>query len=633
MAILKGTPVTFREAAEKYVELSTWIRELSSPQVANVDDAEAYREEVLTNFSRIGDVAQIKTRLLEEHLKPVLDSDRLLTEDEVTVLRDLRENLLDAYAMDNMDTPFVYRVARRLCEDAERKQDKEAIIRSLDDFVMAAYAYLAMVRRVYPYSDSALKCREEGLRAANRILEHLSAGDPRALPEGPVRDAILINSRYITTLYEYPLTAEDTALTESILQMLRRALSLKDNPEYRDLAPDFDWIYHEFRTLHYFSVMTIFHNWFGFNKVQLEEINDNAKRLQEIWDREQDHLKGSNSTETIQFAVTRCAYLAGDIDKETYKAKLVELAASSKGDAYNADEMQRKTSIPIEYMLTLDKDNISEEDRENLAVFYKELIRYIHEMPKLGHLSFLLTELAFLLENFIEIDGVIDFEDMCLELLAAIHPPTFIHSLSVADLSACLARHLFEKHPEMFENTPGYPDIDAIADYVWHAAACHDIGKLFIVETIITYGRPLYDKEFDWIRCHPEAGAELLSKHESTKSYADVALGHQRWYNGKGGYPDTYDPEQVKDRLVVDIVACADCLDAATDNVGRSYKKGKTLDGFVSELREGSGTRYAPFLIELFDDEEIHRELKVILNLGRDDKYHHTYAVLEKVMS
>lgn len=621
-----------REAAEKYVDLSTWIRQLSSPQIANVDNAASYREEFLTHFRMIRDIAQVKTDLLEVYLRPVLDSDRFLTDEELSVLRYLRGSLLDAYVMDNMDTPFIYRVTRRLLEDAERKHDKKAILRSLDDFVMAAYAYLAMVRRVYPYSNSAITCREEGLRAANRILEYLPVEKLESLPGGPIREAILINSRYITTLYEYPLKNEDTDLTESILQLLRRALSLKDIPEYRELAPDFDWTYHEFRTLHYFSVMTIFHNVYGFNQTQLAEINEKAKRLLEIWDKEYELLKDYNSTETIQYAATRCAYLVGEIDKETYKDKLFELAVSSRSGRYNADEMQRITSIPIEYMLTVDPDNMSEKDREALTTFYKELVKYIHRMPKLGHLSFLLTELTFLLEHFIEIDGVIDFETMCIELLAAIHPPTYIHSMSVADISTCLAKHLFRKHPEMFENTPGYPNIDAITDHVWHAAACHDIGKLFIVETIITYGRPLYNREFDWIRCHPEAGADLLAMHEKTKDYVDVALGHQRWYDGKGGYPEVYDPSKAKDRLVVDIVACADCLDAATDSVGRSYKKGKTLDDFIVELRGGSGTRYAPFLLELFEDEEIYRELEELLSSGRDDKYRHTYTILEKVI-
>ena len=218
--------MTLREVAEKFVELSTWIRELSSPQIANSEDAASYREELLTNFRRIGDIAQIKTGLLNDYLMPVLDSNRLLTEEEVVVLRDLRENLMDAYVMDNMDAPTIYRVARRLCEDAERKHDEEAIIRSLDDFVMATYAYLTMVRRVYPYSDSAVKCREEGLQAVNRILEYLPPEKLKTLPEGPVREAVLINARYIMTLYEYPLTKEDSALSEPILQLLRPALSL-----------------------------------------------------------------------------------------------------------------------------------------------------------------------------------------------------------------------------------------------------------------------------------------------------------------------------------------------------------------------------------------------------------------------
>ena len=624
--------MTLREVAEKLVELSTWIRELSSPRITDIDDAATYREVLLTNYRRIGDIAQIKTHLLDEYLVPLLESDHLLNEEELSALQYLRANLLDAYVMDNIDTPFVYKVAQRLCEDAERKQDTEAIIIALDDCVMAAYAYLAMVRRVYPYSDSALECREEGLKAANQILEYLPAEKLETLPEGPVREAVLINSRYITTFYEYPLTEDDTNLTETILQILRRALSLKDIPKYRELMPDFDWVYHEFRTLHYFSVLTIFRNLYGFNQEQLAEINKNAKRLLELWNKEYDYLKTYNSTDTIEFAVTRCAYLAGDIDKDTYKEKLFEFAARSKEDTFNADEMQRKTSIPIEYLLTVDQDNVSEKDLETLAGFYKELIRYIHKMPKMGHLSFLLTELVYLLRRFIDVEGSVDFENMYLSLLAAIHPPTYIHSLSVADLSSCLAKHLFKRHPEMFENTPGYPEVDAIADHVWHAAAYHDIGKLFIVETIITYGRPLYNREFKWIRCHPEVGADLLSSREKTKDYADVALGHQRWYDGKGGYPESYNPAAAKNRLVVDIVACADCLDAATDNVGRSYKKGKTLDEFIEELKEGSGTRYAPFLLELFEDEEVYRELENLLSSGRDEKYHHTYTILEKVM-
>ena len=625
--------MTLKEAADKFVELTTWIRELSSPQLTNTDTAETYRNKLLVNFRRIGDIAQINAGLLNDYIMPVLDSTRLLTDEEISVLQELKEQLLDAYSMDNLDIPFLHHVAKRMCDDAERKNDTKAIIQSLDYYIMTAYALLAMVRRIYPYCDSAVTCRENGLKAANRILEYLPAEKFETLSEDSLREDVLINSRYITTFYEYPLTADDSALTETILQILRRALSLLDSPEHRKAAPNFDWVYHEFRTLHYFSVMTIFHNLYGFNEEQLAEINSYAKRLMDIWEKEYSHLKDHNTSGTIQFAVARCAYLAGDIDVDTYKSRLRELAEKARKGLYNADEMQLHTSIPIEYILTLDPEDISPVDAGALTVFYTRLLRYIHRMPKLGHLSFLLSELTVLLEHFIEVEGYIDFETMCMDLLAAIHPPTYVHSMSVADLSVCLAKHLYAKHPEMFENMPGYPDIEAIKDYVWHAAACHDVGKIFIIETIITYGRKLYDHEFEWIRSHPEAGAALLSKHKKTKAFAEVALGHQRWYNGKGGYPECYHPEKAENRLLVDIVACADCLDAATDSVGRSYKQGKTLDDFIEELKEGSGTRYAPFLPELFEDENVHSELESILDSGRDDKYRHTYTILDNMLS
>lgn len=625
--------MTLKEAANKIVELTIWIRELSSPQLTHIDNAEAYRDKLMLNFRRIGEIASLCSDILKEHLTPVLESSYLLSDEEISALQELKEKLMDAYVTETLDIPLLNMVALRLCEDAERKQDNEAIIRSLDDYVMTSYACLAMIRRIYPYSDSAIRCRERGLKAANRILEYLPADKLETLPEGPVREAVLINARYIITLYEYPLTDEDSALTDTILKTLRRALALTDSPEYRRLAPDFDWIYHEFRTLHYFTAMTAFNNLYGFNAEQLAELNGYAKRLLNIWEKEQDHLREHNKNGTIQFAATRCAYLAGDIDVETYRKELRRLADNVGSNTFNADEMQLHTSIPIEYILTLDPKNITETDAEALTTFYSRLTRYIHQMPKFGHLSFLLSELTFLLENFIEVEDVMTFETLCMELLAAIHPPTYVHSLSVADLSTCLAKNLFRKHPEMFKNTPGYPDMGAVLKHVWHGAACHDIGKIFIVETIITYERPLYDREFGWIRSHPEAGAMLLSKHEETEDFSEIALGHQRWYDGKGGYPEAYDPKKAEDRLVVDLVACADCLDAATDNVGRSYKQGKTLDDFIEELREGSGTRYAPFLLEMFEDEEIYNELKDILTTGRDDKYKHLYEILSGVIS
>ena len=70
-------------------------------------------------------------------------------------------------------------------------------------------------------------------------------------------------------------------------------------------------------------------------------------------------------------------------------------------------------------------------------------------------------------------------------------------------------------------------------------------------------------------------GAELLTGHNSTAAYADVAKGHHLWYDCSRGYPYDFNTFDSPVKTIIDIVAVADCMDAATDSVGRSYNNGK----------------------------------------------------------
>lgn len=624
--------MTLKEAAEKFVEYSVWIRELSAPQLGEVKSAEEYREKLVLNFMRIGDIAKLNGEAITSCLKPVLESQRLLSEDEVAALLYLKEQLLDAYQMDNLDIPVLYLVTQRLYEDAERKNDVSGLIRAMDDYVMACYTLFSMTRRLLPFSESANVSREKGIRMANNILEYLDPARFALLPDPADKEAVLINSRYIMALNEEQLSPTDDATRKKYLAMLERALALKDDPFYLEHAPEFDWTYHEFRTLHYLANLTGFYNASGYDASQLSKINAYTGRLESFWQLHKSREDIPDRESTVQMHVLRNACLAGKMSVPAFRRKLVELVRNNFRENYDYEEMVLTTSVPIEYIRTLDPHKLNKTQKEDVTRFYRHLVRYVHKMPKNGHLTFLLSELALILDNFIDIDNGIDFETMCLDLLAAVHPPTYVHSLSVADLTACLVRHLFRKHPEMLAGVPGYPDPVALEELAWHAGACHDIGKLFVVETIITYGRNLYDREFDWIRSHPELGASILAKHERTSPFANVARGHHRWYNGRGGYPESYHPGDAPDRVLVDLVMCADCLDAATDSVGRSYKQGKTLDDFIVELREGSGTQFAPFLTELFEDPDVYRDLDHVLNAGRDEKYCQTYRILENVL-
>jgi HD-GYP domain-containing protein (c-di-GMP phosphodiesterase class II) len=240
--------------------------------------------------------------------------------------------------------------------------------------------------------------------------------------------------------------------------------------------------------------------------------------------------------------------------------------------------------------------------------------------------------------QYIDVPSGVSFEDFILQCIAAIHPPTYIHSCMVGQISERIAYHILRIKPEIFVGMPGCEDLEAVKrnsakllDYVYHAALCHDFGKICIIDTIFVYGRKLLDFEFDIIKSHPQVGADLLRHHISTRDYADVALGHHRWYNDSKGYPFDFNTSESPYKAVIDIVQCADCMDAATDSVGRSYNKGKTLDDFMVELKEDSGTRYAPWLYDLFLHQEVFEDVEFLLDEGRQRNYKDTFNLLKDV--
>ncbi len=137
--------------------------------------------------------------------------------------------------------------------------------------------------------------------------------------------------------------------------------------------------------------------------------------------------------------------------------------------------------------------------------------------------------------------------------------------------------------------------------------------------------------EFGFIKTHPRTGYNLMQKYASTRMYSEVAISHHKWYDNSRGYPEDFDSSKSQFKPIIDIVLCADCLDAATDTVGRSYNRGKKLADFVEELKEGAGDHYAPWLPELLSDERAAIDIEYLLLNGRQQNYRNVYYLLRNM--
>ena len=126
--------------------------------------------------------------------------------------------------------------------------------------------------------------------------------------------------------------------------------------------------------------------------------------------------------------------------------------------------------------------------------------------------------------------------------------------------------------------------------------------------------------------CYPnDLGKNALIQSVRENAKKQAALGHHRYFDESAGYPDYYERTNDLTQVIIDILTVADSLDAATDNIGRCYANGISFSQLVQQLFDGSGTRYAPYVTDLFRNPDFYRYLEKHLPGWRQDAYYEAY--------
>ena len=137
---------------------------------------------------------------------------------------------------------------------------------------------------------------------------------------------------------------------------------------------------------------------------------------------------------------------------------------------------------------------------------------------------------------------------------------------------------------------------------VENSAPLHDIGKIAVSDVILNKPGKLTDEEFEKMKTHTTAGAEILDQVISTipdsaylKEAKNLAEYHHEKWNGKG-YPHGLAGEDIP--LSARIMAVADVFDALVSE--RCYKKAFKFEDAIEIIRKDSGTHFDPKVAEAF---------------------------------
>ena len=629
------TEVGTREFKE-YVDRMQVIRALSTPNLELIDDAGEYSRILLDNFSRIGKLASENRIIINQLVKPNLSLDVDLSEETKEKLEEFAELLFDMDTFGEVDVHLSDLITNRLMDEEIRLADTDDInelLISKAKKVKRDYLLISGLTRFQ--MEHTEEVRAQAIKNCEELAEYLEKDRITTLNE-EARGYVLQFSLMGSLLFESTMEEKPLDFWNQSVAIIEKAREILADPFYRELMPEYNWETYEFRIYYYGSFLAY--------SVLPKEIAIKAgeyagKAVEFLENCTNEAILSAVNLEQEKELLTLSRIMSGEVSsREACDAFYRAYEERDEGD-FSITGINKNLDTPSSYLRIAKtmKMELAEGDAARFEEIERSVIDYLHHIPKTSD-SYLkcVTLLTNFPTYFKEVPGAMTMEEFCIKAFAAVHPPTYIHVNMVADLTECMVRGMFEVSPEKFIGFPGCDTLEQvlesrkrITDFAYHAALCHDLGKLFIIDVISMYGRNLLDDEFEFIKNHPSVGAKIAMEHASTRDYADVIKGHHLWYDCSRGYPADFDTFKSPYKTIIDIVLAADCLDAATDTVGRCYNKGKTLDEYVNDVKEGSGTRYAPFLVDLLQSQGVHRDIEYLLTERRNKLYRDTFMILK----
>ena len=120
----------------------------------------------------------------------------------------------------------------------------------------------------------------------------------------------------------------------------------------------------------------------------------------------------------------------------------------------------------------------------------------------------------------------------------------------------------------------------------------HDIGKLYIPDSILKKPAKLDDTEWSLMQRHAEFGVKILGENSFFAIAREIAGAHHEKFDGSG-YPNGLKGNDIP--LSARLVAVADVFDALTSR--RPYKEPWPVDKAISTMQSQAGSQFDPAVI------------------------------------
>ena len=130
---------------------------------------------------------------------------------------------------------------------------------------------------------------------------------------------------------------------------------------------------------------------------------------------------------------------------------------------------------------------------------------------------------------------------------------------------------------------------------VTFAGMLHDVGKLGVPTKVLQKDGALTEEEYAAIQLHPMRGLEIVGEIGFLNEALTGIMHHHERMDGRG-YPMGFAGDEIPE--FAKIIAVADAFDSMTST--RSYRKARSMEEAIGELRRGVGSQFDPKIVDAF---------------------------------
>ena len=594
---------------EKYIQNTKEIASLIDVYSIPLADFSSWYGKIRSSRKRVDELKKENIALLNEHFFPTLDNLYTATEKEISDLEEFGDQLMDWTS--NLDVGVYVMIHDALLSMYRYRKDLNRVIKELYKLGIGMYYQNRMILGAEGEEANAFAFESEMVFTEGAsYLKYFEEIDDMETRGYIVR--CLANVSIATTDRKRKIRA------------ISHAIRIIKDDYYRNLAPDLPWDTYLRRA---YQQMSSTRSTLSRGDLSTEELSEILEACQIVFEPEKDQ---ENPDVRWLWPYYEMEYNCGFVDIHTTLDRMERLILETPLTR-DASGMYAYVQLPIYYGRLL-RNNPNLPLRAKRLVFlrkaYDRMMDFVLTYPQELFDAFFYYDIALLTTDYYETEGMVPYKDIALSLLRRFKGLLYIDLQKTSAIVMIIADYIFRHDPSFFDDIPFLREMkdplakqQKLAEYAADCGIFYDFGLLKMTMERIQMTRIFFEREYEMYQIHARSGYDDLRLRPSTRIYADVALGHHAWYNGKGGYPKSYERTKSDYRPMTDIVALVLAL--------ISRYEGK-IEKAVEKLLEEEGLAFSPLVCAYLRDKDLQEAITTVLDEDDEAYYRMFYEVLRK---